>query len=122
MSDKKRKLEESSEDEVVLSHAAQRRRRKRLKLEESQPDDPPTTEQKPSTTSKFSIWVGNLAFKTDPSALKTFFGDLASQITRIHLPTKALHGSNNLTKSRGENKGYVCTGCHAKVPDSNNCS
>jgi RNA recognition motif-containing protein len=56
----------------------------------------------------YSIWVGNLAFKTTPQVLKAFFGE-DSGICRVHMPTKTLHGSHAKSDAtRGDNKGCVC--------------
>ncbi|PVF96480.1 hypothetical protein CPB86DRAFT_816357 [Serendipita vermifera] len=109
------KIEESVQEERVLSHAAQRRLRKRLKT--SHGDEPPKkTPSKPSHSSAdklkvqiHTIWVGNLAFKTTPQDLRVFFADVSEDIKRIHMPTKALHGSHSVRngKVQGGNKGCV---------------
>jgi hypothetical protein len=109
------KIEESIEEEVVLSHAAQRRLRKRLKTSHGE-EPPKKTVSKPSHPSvdkhevqTHTIWVGNLAYKTTPQDLKVFFADVSEDIKRIHLPTKALHGSRSVRNGRahGDNKGCV---------------
>lgn len=74
---------------IVLSHAAKRAARKRQKKTEAAT----ATEvlAKPAKGS-FSVWIGNLNWKTRPDDLKAFFADVGSP-TRVHLPTKALHGN-----------------------------
>lgn len=102
------------EEEQVLSHAAQRRLRKKLKTVEKATveDDSPsplvaTGAKKTENTAVHSIWIGNLAFKTTPDALKRFLGDMGD-IKRIHMPTKSLHGHlQNSKAARGDNKGFV---------------
>jgi len=76
----------SAGDEPILSHAAKRAARKRQEKAEAAPEAP----LKPARG--FSVWVGNLNWKTRPQALKTFFADVGDP-TRIHLPAKALHGN-----------------------------
>lgn len=120
-SSRKRKIAEAEADnddsaageERLLSHAAQRRLRKRQKtiatsepLSEEAVDSKVIERTKSSAT--HSIWVGNLAFKTTPQALKAFFGEDGG-ISRVHMPTKTLHGSHTRSEAtRGDNKGYVC--------------
>jgi RNA recognition motif-containing protein len=124
MSAKKRKFDEISSDESeqettaeeqVLSHAAQRRLQKRLKTvvtdnatgEKGGPAASIATRTNNSNPGVHSIWVGNLAFKTTPDALKGFLGNM-EDIKRIHMPTKALHGTHSNTKgARGDNRGFV---------------
>jgi RNA recognition motif-containing protein len=76
----------SAGDEPVLSHAAKRAARKRQKKGEVATEVP----SKPARG--FSVWVGNLNWKTRPEALKAFFADVGEP-TRVHLPAKALHGN-----------------------------
>lgn len=90
----------SSEPEVpALSHAEKRRQRKLEKLKKAGETSitPDRKKQKlvdgPSAAFKKekrqnSVWVGNLAFKTTPDALRGFF-DGVGEITRIHMPMKA---------------------------------
>jgi RNA recognition motif-containing protein len=123
---KKRKFEEidggndiaGTEDDRVLSHAAQRRLRKRLKTsiadgEESKTkptENQSVTSHKSTQVSRYTIWIGNLSFKTTPDALKAFFGEISDQIVRVHMPTKSLHGTlSDNKKSRMDNKGYIIT-------------
>ncbi|KAG8952632.1 hypothetical protein FRC04_003994 [Tulasnella sp. 424] len=47
-----------------------------------------------------SVWVGNLAFKTTPDDLRTFFKEVEGEITRIKMPRK--EGGEN-----GPNKGFA---------------
>ena len=105
------------QQEQVISHAAQRRLRKKLKTvvlnEKASTEREGTTPLVASGTKKdvnsnvYSIWVGNLSFKTTPDALRQFLGDMGD-IKRIHMPTKALHGHlSNSKGARGDNRGYV---------------
>jgi RNA recognition motif-containing protein len=80
----------------ILSHAAKRAARKRQEKAEAAVDAPLKPER------GFSVWVGNLNWKTRPQALKTFFADIGEP-TRIHLPAKALHG--NLASNSSVNRG-----------------
>jgi hypothetical protein len=109
------KIEESIEEERVLSHAAQRRLRKRLKTSHGE-EPPKKTVSEPFHSSvdkhevqTHTIWVGNLAYKTTPQDLRVFFADVSEDIKRIHMPTKALHGSRLVRngKAHGDNKGCV---------------
>lgn len=117
------------EDDVpVLSHAEQRRqRRKEQKTESKAKDDEDaddgdrkakkskvknTAELAPSKVPKRqnSVWVGNLAFKTTPDSLRTFFEGVG-EVTRVHMPMK-------MASTRGagtvkENRGYVLHICLA---------
>lgn len=118
MPGRKRKIAEVDTDnsdieiaeERVLSHAAQRRLRKRQNTiaatkEEAASSKPPDNTKQ---TTAHSIWVGNIAFRTTPQALKSFFGGELSEITRIHMPAKKLHGTRiKSEQKRGDNKGYV---------------
>lgn len=121
---KKRKFEEidggnditGTEDGHTLSHAAQRRLRKRLKAsvadgEENKTEptvNQPVTSNKSKQGSRYTIWVGNLAFKTTPDSLKAFFGEIGEKIVRVHMPAKTLHGAlSDKKKTRIDNKGYV---------------
>jgi RNA recognition motif-containing protein len=120
-SSRKRKIAEVEADnddsaageERVLSHAAQRRLRKRQKTTAT--DEPLGDEvvgskviERTKSGTIHSIWVGNLAFKTTPQALKAFFGE-DSGIARVHMPTKTLYGSHAKSEAtRGDNKGCVC--------------
>ena len=76
----------SAGDEPILSHAAKRAARKHQKKAETAADAPLKQAR------GFSVWVGNLNWKTRPQDLKTFFTDIGEP-TRIHLPAKALHGN-----------------------------
>lgn len=104
---------QTSETEV-LSHAAQRRAKKR-KLKELQEDNAGDTELKSHSkvqlgsndkpalpTRQNSIWVGNLSFKTTEAQLKEFFAE-AGEVSRIHMPKKAVVGQGR--GMRGENRG-----------------
>lgn len=86
----------SAGDEPIVSHAAKRAARKRQKNAEAATDAP----SKPARG--FSVWVGNLNWKTRPAALKAFFADVGEP-TRIHLPAKALYGNaaSNSSTNRG---------------------
>ena len=86
----------SAGDDPILSHAEKRAARKRQKKAVAATDAP----SKPARG--FSVWVGNINWKTQPQALKAFFADVG-EATRIHLPAKALHG-NVASKSSG-NRG-----------------
>ena len=113
------------EDEVqALSHKTQRKLKKKQKLLESQPSTSSeqsklkqkkadmTQNDKPKR--QHSVWVGNLSFKTKPDALRRFFAD-AGEITRVHMPTKALHGTKLEGEMRGENRGSVCIVCVERI-------
>lgn len=121
-STRKRKLSEVDADngpkeageEKVLSHAAQRRLRKRQKteatsslLEEEVVSKALDNTKKPES-GVHSVWIGNLSFKTTPDALKKYLGFTGEEISRIHMPTKALHGRPTKSEAgRGDNKGCV---------------
>lgn len=117
------------EDDVpVLSHAEQRRQRRKEQKTESKVKDGEdseeadrkakkskvknTAELAPSKVPKRqnSVWVGNLAFKTTPDSLRTFFEGVG-EVTRVHMPMK-------MASTRGagtvkENRGYVLHICFA---------
>lgn len=86
----------SAGDDPILSHAEKRAARKRQKKAVAAPDAP----SKPAR--RFSVWVGNINWKTQPQALKAFFADVG-EATRIHLPAKALHG--NVASKSSINRG-----------------
>lgn len=79
----------------VLSHADKRRQKKKELTRQTEADTThvvpqPADGSTNSSASKRrnSVWVGNLAFKTTPDALRKFF-DGVGEITRIHMPLKA---------------------------------
>ena len=88
---------EPLDEEPVLSHADKRRQKKKDKqrpaTDVSQSDRKSSAKSaanasNPSTVKRqHSVWVGNLAFKTTPDALRKFF-DGVGEITRIHMPMK----------------------------------
>ena len=86
----------SAGDDPILSHAEKRAARKRQKKAVAATDVP----SKPARG--FSVWVGNINWKTQPQALKAFFADVG-EATRIHLPAKALHG--NVASKSSINRG-----------------
>lgn len=116
---RKRKLDDVDSDSEeaedvpqaqVLSHAAKRRLRKKVKvaLDVEQPVASETTRPKAENRSAHCVWVGNLSFKTTPASLKEFFTDEKEAIIRIHMPTKALHGTKPGQKTaRVDNKGFA---------------
>ncbi|EGO02359.1 hypothetical protein SERLA73DRAFT_166802 [Serpula lacrymans var. lacrymans S7.3] len=108
----------SDDEDIVLSHAERRRQkkqeRKSIALDKSSPSkkrkledgtSAPASSKKsskakdPKATAKQkrqnSVWVGNLAFKTTPDALKGFF-DGVGEITRVHMPMKAGSQEDNM--------------------------
>ena len=89
---------DSAGDDPILSHAEKRSARKRQKKAVAATDAP----SKPARG--FSVWVGNLNWKTRPQALKAFFADVG-EATRVHLPppVKALHG--NVASNASINRG-----------------
>lgn len=99
--------DKGEEDDVqVLSHKDQRKLKKKQKLPR---DGLESTAEKKKTDSKEpvrqnSVWVGNLSFRTTPDALRKFFAD-AGETTRVHMPTKAIHGTKIEGAMRGENRG-----------------
>lgn len=108
----------SNTDAPVLSHAAQRRQKKKELKAASNPspsEEPPKKKQKVKNTAELapskipkrqnSVWVGNLAFKTTPEALRQFF-DGVGEITRIHMPMKMVSGPPG-AGARKENRGSV---------------
>ncbi|KAG8788219.1 hypothetical protein FRC15_005389 [Serendipita sp. 397] len=117
---KKRKLEEvdSDKDEQdspqgrVLSHAAQRRLRKRHKTSATvtDTDNGNSVEKGIGSSDKdnlYSVWVGNLAFKTTPDALREFFATDA-EVVKVRMPSKALHGGQvQPYGSQAKNRGYA---------------
>ncbi|KAI0939294.1 hypothetical protein AcV5_000754 [Taiwanofungus camphoratus] len=108
----------SNTDAPVLSHAAQRRQKKKELKAASNPspsEEPPKKKQKVKNTAELapskipkrqnSMWVGNLAFKTTPEALRQFF-DGVGEITRIHMPMKMVSGPPG-AGARKENRGFA---------------
>ena len=102
---------DSDAEVEVLSHAAVRKR-KRAKLVSDPPL--PTSSNKnaenvakssSATKRQNSVWVGNLTFKTTTQQLREFF-QFAGDITRIHMPTKAVAKANDKA-GRTQNRGYV---------------
>ena len=89
---------DSPDDDPILSHAEKRSARKRQKKAVAATDAP----SKPARV--FSVWVGNLNWKTRPQALKAFFADVGEAI-RVHLPppVRALHG--NVASNASINRG-----------------
>ena len=114
--------EKDEDDEVpVLSHKEQRKQKKKeLKqqkadtaaaatLSEKQKGKQPVKNSAELAPSKLprrqhSVWVGNLAFKTTPDALRRFF-DGVGEITRIHMPMKMASGGPGGGGARKENRG-----------------
>lgn len=105
---------EVEEEEQVLSHKKLRKLRKKQKLMEEKPISASENKQKKKAvagegdkdtiTRRNSVWVGNLSFRTTPDALRKFFAD-AGETTRVHMPTKAIHGTQIEGTKRGENRG-----------------
>ncbi|KZS97833.1 hypothetical protein SISNIDRAFT_481720 [Sistotremastrum niveocremeum HHB9708] len=92
------------EEAPVLSHAAKRRANAGKPVKGKQPvEAKPDLHGKPHREN--SVWVGNLAFKTTPDALRNFF-DGVGMITRIHMPTKATP-ANKWKEARIENQGFA---------------
>jgi RNA recognition motif len=101
-----------SEAEIeVLSHAALRKRKKAKIASDPSPSilSNKNTENTPQSSSapqrQNSVWVGNLTFKTTTQQLREFF-QFAGDITRIHMPTKAVAKGNDKDK-RLQNRGYL---------------
>ncbi|EJD00946.1 RNA-binding domain-containing protein [Fomitiporia mediterranea MF3/22] len=95
-------VDEQEGEGQILSHKEQRRLRKKQKqLAEQNENDAPSKTTKKAKQEKEkgkdgprrqnSIWVGNLAFRTTPDALRTFFAD-AGEVTRVNMPMKAGSG------------------------------
>ncbi|KAI0053614.1 hypothetical protein FA95DRAFT_1552104 [Auriscalpium vulgare] len=101
-----------SEAEVsALSHAAKRKQKKLLKRQADSTESKKSTNGGKSTAAEpskrqNSVWVGNLAFKTTPDALRQFF-DGVGEITRVHLPTKAAPPKGSGGPPRKENRGFA---------------
>lgn len=109
----------ASDDEgiPVLSHKEQRKQKKK-ELKRQKPDGDLSEKQKgkqpvknsaelaPSKLPRrqHSVWIGNLAFKTTPDALRRFF-DGVGEITRIHMPMKMASGGPGGGGARKENQG-----------------
>ncbi|EPT03662.1 hypothetical protein FOMPIDRAFT_1035281 [Fomitopsis schrenkii] len=113
--------QEEDEDNPVLSHKDQRRQKKKeLKqkaaaaaatLSEKQKGKQPVKNSAELAPSKLprrqhSVWVGNLAFKTTPDALRRFF-DGVGEITRIHMPMKMASGGPGGGAARKESRGFA---------------
>ena len=110
--------QEEDEEAPVLSHKEQRKQKKKeLKqqnadaatLSEKQKGKQPVKNSAELAPSKLpqrqnSVWVGNLAFKTTPDALRRFF-DGVGEITRIHMPMKMASGGPGGGGARKENRG-----------------
>ena len=108
------------DDAPVLSHAELRRQKKKQQKATTQPtEDGPakktqkavknTAELAPSKVPRRqnSVWVGNMAFKTTPDALRRFF-DGVGEITRVHMPMKMASGGPGARGAVKENRGFVC--------------
>ncbi|KAI0736154.1 hypothetical protein C8Q72DRAFT_769331 [Fomitopsis betulina] len=111
----------ASDDEgiPVLSHKEQRKQKKK-ELKRQKPDGDLSEKQKgkqpvknsaelaPSKLPRrqHSVWIGNLAFKTTPDALRRFF-DGVGEITRIHMPMKMASGGPGGGGARKENQGFA---------------
>ncbi|KAF9508131.1 hypothetical protein BS47DRAFT_1488500 [Hydnum rufescens UP504] len=101
-----------SEAEIeVLSHAALRKRKKaKIASDPSPPilsnkDSENTPKSSSAPQRQNSTWVGNLTFKTTTQQLREFF-QFAGDITRIHMPTKAVAKGNDKDK-RFQNRGFA---------------
>lgn len=109
-------------EEPVLSHADKRRQKKKQSGKQLSGSDETHQQQHtipssatdntlssvPSVKRQNSVWVGNLAFKTSPDALRKFF-DGVGEITRVHMPMKlssrAGAQDNNNKRPLKENRG-----------------
>ncbi|EIW61325.1 uncharacterized protein TRAVEDRAFT_162400 [Trametes versicolor FP-101664 SS1] len=103
-------------DTPVLSHAEKRRQKKKdeakaggvsaegsdKKKVKNSADLPPSKVPKRQN----SVWIGNLAFKTDAAALRNFFEGVG-EITRIHMPMKMVTGGPQDRRPRQENRGFA---------------
>jgi len=111
-------LDEAS-DLPVLSHAEKRRQKRKQQKTAAESEDEAgpakkkkavdnTAELAPSKVTKRqnSVWVGNLAFKTTPDALRNFF-DGVGEITRVHMPMKLASGGPSGPGARKENRGFA---------------
>ncbi|GJE84512.1 RNA-binding domain-containing protein [Phanerochaete sordida] len=113
----------ADDDVPVLSHAEQRRQKKKqLKAEESAAADdddgsaPKAKKQKVKNTAELapskvpkrqnSVWVGNLAFKTTPEAIRTFFAG-CGEITRVHMPMKMASTGPGGRGAVKQNRGFA---------------
>ncbi|TFK28939.1 hypothetical protein FA15DRAFT_664579 [Coprinopsis marcescibilis] len=103
-------------DTPALSHAERRKQKKRaLKTVDTKTEDSdaptkkrklkdgsaaPAAESSAQAKRQNSVWVGNMSFKTTQENLKTFFKE-CGEITRVHLPMKALARPNLPQENRG---------------------
>ncbi|KIP02111.1 hypothetical protein PHLGIDRAFT_503084 [Phlebiopsis gigantea 11061_1 CR5-6] len=105
------------DDAPVLSHAELRRQKKKQHKTTASPTDDAKKTQKgvkntaelaPSKVPKRqnSVWVGNMAFKTTPDALRRFF-DGVGEITRVHMPMKMASGGPGARGAVKENRGFA---------------
>ncbi|KAI0068675.1 hypothetical protein BV25DRAFT_24322 [Artomyces pyxidatus] len=106
---------DSESEEPVLSHAAKRKQKKASKRTTENHGDSGAVKKEGAAGAKAtpgalpkrqnSVWVGNLAFKTTPDALRQFF-DGVGEITRIHIPTKP-GAPGAAGPARRENRGFA---------------
>lgn len=107
---RKDELDEEMElqDSPAMSHAQKRKLKKRKRGDDAddasdgEPDSSTTKKNKTESNPKddgetkgknvparlHSVWVGNMAFKTTPEDLRTFFKDVEAEITRVKMPRK----------------------------------
>lgn len=106
--------------EPVLSHAEKRRKKRDAKRAEMLKDIGDHSKKKrklkdgsskaiidpPADSIPYkrqnSVWVGNLAYKTQQSDLRTFFSGVG-EVTRVNMPTKVSTGPGK----KPDNRGYA---------------
>lgn len=88
---------EAEGDSAPLSHKEQRKRRK---LEKQGGSVPPPAAPRARTRSEFSVWVGNMSFRTTSEDLRAWLEEHGVEgISRIHMPQGARRDEHN--------KGYA---------------
>lgn len=88
----------ADDEEAPLSHKEQRKRRKLEKRASDSADHAEEEEEAPKRPqrSPFSLWVGNLSFRTTAEELQDFLRENGvSGISRVHMPKGARRGEDN---------------------------
>ncbi|KAL4241891.1 hypothetical protein ABKN59_000599 [Abortiporus biennis] len=107
---------EDTPEEPVLSHK-EKRKQKKKELDSTKPNEVSSNSTKSKKNSadlhpskqpkrQNSVWVGNLTFQTTDEMLRKFFYGVG-EITRIHMPMKAVNAGPGAKGNLRENRGFA---------------